>query len=197
MPGTLVVVEGIDGGGKSTLIQGLTDLLAGEGYSVIRTREPTDGPHGRALRRAAAEGRRFEPEEELRLFVEDRKQHVEEVVLPALRRGDVVLQDRSFYSTAAYQGARGLDRAAIIRESRKYAPEPDVLLVIDLPVELGLERADRRGSGRDAFEDVEALKGIRDFFLSLEHAVRLDGSAAPAQVLSAASEAVRHHLRKY
>ncbi len=197
MAGTLVVVEGIDGGGKSTLIGALADALGREGHDVVTTREPTGGPHGRILRDAAQRGVRFPPEEELRLFIEDRVEHVRDVIRPALSRGSVVLQDRSFYSTAAYQGARGLDRRKILEQNRRIAPEPDVLLVIDLPVRVGLDRAGRREAGHDAFEQEAALQDIRSFFRGLPQAELLDGEEPASDVLQAALRAVRPRLPKW
>src|SRR6185295_18467812 len=96
----LIVLEGIDGGGKTTLRQGLAAALRGDGHDVVETKEPTDGPLGRRIREIAAgkDGREaVTPEEELRLFHEDRRIHVKDLVLPALERGAVVLQDRSFF----------------------------------------------------------------------------------------------------
>lgn len=185
MPGVLIVIEGIDGGGKTTLAQRMVDEIRRTGRPVVFTREPTDGPEGRRLREAAQRGERFAPQVELDLFFADRRRHVEELVRPALAEGTIVVQDRSFFSTAAYQGRRGFDRDAILRDSRTFAPEPDLLFVIDLPVEVALARADGRGR-RDAFEDEASLTDIRRFFRSLPHALVLDGSAPPDVVLARA-----------
>lgn len=184
--GALIVIEGIDGGGKTTLARGLAQALEARGLELLLTREPTDGPEGRRLREAAARGLRFSPEEELSLFFEDRRRHVREVVKPALARGAVVVQDRSFYSTAAYQGLRGLDRAAILRDSRAFAPEPDLLIVVDLPVDVALQRAESRGEGRTAFEDEASLLQIRAFFQSLPEAEPIDGTQPPEAMLAQA-----------
>lgn len=184
--GELVVIEGIDGGGKTTLAKGLVGALQEAGLDAQFTREPTDGPEGRKLREAAARGARFSPDEELELFFADRRRHVRELVRPALEAGRVVVQDRTFYSTAAYQGLRGFDRQTIIRDSRAFAPEPDVLLVVDLPVDVALKRADSRGEGRTAFEEEASLTDIRRFFLSLPHAQVLDGTRPPGAVLQSA-----------
>jgi dTMP kinase len=103
--GLLVVIEGIDGAGKTTLRAGLAAALRSEGHEVVETKEPTDGPLGQEIRRLARVGRdTVTPEAELELFLRDRAQHVAELVLPALARHAVVLQDRSYYSTVAYQG---------------------------------------------------------------------------------------------
>jgi len=177
--GRLIVVEGIDGSGKSTLVAGLAEALRARGVDAVATKEPTDGPHGRRIRALAAAGERLPPEEELALFEKDRAAHTVELVRPALAAGRWVVQDRGFHSTAAYQGARGLDRDWILRRSGALAPEPDVLLWLDLPVEAALARVDGRGD-RDAFES--QLEAVSAYFASMEGAVRLD-AAQPAEDL--------------
>ncbi len=188
MRGFLVVLEGIDGTGKSTLATGLTRLLTDRGLTVVSTREPTDGPYGRKIRALARDGRDgVTPEAELQLFHEDRRVHVETVVGPALDRGAVVIQDRSYFSTIAYQGERGLDRARIQSDSERIAPQPDILLVIDLPVDEALRRiATGRVGGADDFERAEALERIRRVFLAFPEAHVLDGRLSPFALTEAA-----------
>jgi dTMP kinase len=181
--GRLVVVEGIDGSGKSTLVRGLVEALEARGIDPVATKEPTDGPHGRRIRALAAAGERLPAEEELALFEKDRAAHTVELVRPALEAGRWVVQDRGFHSTAAYQGARGLDRAWILRRSRALAPEPDVLLWLDLPVEAALARVDGRG-GRDAFES--RLEAVSAYFASMPGAIRLDASLSAGALVRAA-----------
>jgi dTMP kinase len=194
----LVVFEGIDGGGKSTLSRALASELRGRGHEVLETREPTDGPIGRQIRALAASGRdQVSPDEEFRLFHEDRKIHVLEVVRPALARGAIVLQDRSHWSSYAYQGERGVDRARILAESRAIAPEADVLFVIDLPAEVALERIQKqRGSETDDFERLESLRRIREVFRGIPRAVVLDGGRPPSEVAQAALERIASALAK-
>src|SRR5689334_18751024 len=117
--GFLLVIEGIDGAGKSTLQRQLAEWCRGAGLQVITSREPTDGPHGRALRESARSGR-LALQDELDLFLKDRREHVETLIRPALERGDVVILDRYYFSTAAYQGARGLDPAEIIQANEAF-----------------------------------------------------------------------------
>jgi len=164
LPGRLVAFEGIDGAGKSTLLRAVADALRADGHTVHTTREPTDGVWGRKLRESATSGR-LPVEEELRLFELDRREHVERELVPWLRDGDTVLIDRYFYSSAAYQGARGLDPTAILAAHRAFAPEPDSLIILDLDVETSLARVGQRGSA-DAFESRELLNRSRELFLS-------------------------------
>jgi dTMP kinase len=190
--GRLIVIEGIDGAGKSTLQRGLAESLRARGRTVLCTKEPTDGPLGQRIRALARDGRgSVSPEEELALFHEDRRQHVQEVVRPALERGEVVIQDRSFHSTVAYQGERGLDRAELWAKSLEIAPLPDLLLVVDLPAEVALERIRKNRAGADDFEQLDGLRRIRSTFLGFPGALVLDGTLPPETLLDAAEAALR------
>jgi dTMP kinase len=179
--GVLVVLEGIDGAGKTTQAALLAERLAAGGVTVVRAKEPTDGPHGTRLRASARTGR-LPPEEELALFEADRREHVANVIAPALARGDVVLLDRYYFSTAAYQGARGLDADDIVARNERFAPVPDFLVILDVPVDVGLARIRERGDGEgNLFERREALARCATIFAALDrpYCIRLDG-ARPA-----------------
>ncbi len=190
----LIVLEGIDGAGKTTLRDGLAARLERAGHEVVRTKEPTDGPLGKRIREIAKAGRdTVSPEEELALFHEDRKLHVQTLVLPALARGAVVLQDRSYFSTVAYQGERGLDRARLLEMEQAIAPAPDVLFVLDLPPEASLERVRSRGASDD-FETLESLRRVREVFLGFQGKHVIDARRSPAEMLEAAWEVVAPHL---
>lgn len=191
--GLLVVIEGIDGSGKTTLQNRLAEALRDEGQDVTVTKEPTNGPIGQKIRKLAATDREaISPEEEFDLFHEDRRIHVNEVVLPALERGEVVIQDRSYFSTVAYQGERGLDRTELFEKSLKIAPEPDILLIVDLPAEEALIRIrESRGMETDEFEKLESLQAIRRVFNALPGAFRLDARENPNNVFSAALKIIK------
>lgn len=197
--GLYLVLEGTDGSGKSTQLARIATRLEAAGRRVVRTREPYDCPAGRAIRAMARSGRRVAPEQELAWFVEQRRAHVREVVRPALARGDVVLSDRSFVSTAAYQGARGLDTAAILAASEAEFPIPDLVLWLDLPVADGLARTTARGEPHEpAFEERAFLELVRARMgtLGRDYVVRVDATGAPDAVESriAAVLAQRAHI---
>jgi dTMP kinase len=165
--GRLVVVEGIDGAGKSTQVKRLAAELRQAGRPVVESREPTDGPWGRKIRASASAGR-MSLDDELHAFVEDRKEHVATVIGPALARGDIVVLDRYYFSTIAYQGARGGDVEAIRRMNEAVAPRPDLVLLIDFDPEVGLRRIrESRGGGTDDFEHLDQLQAIRAIFRRL------------------------------
>lgn len=166
-PGKLLVFEGIDGTGKSTQIRRLVDWLRGRGQDVIASREPTDGPWGRKILQSAITGR-MPLAEELECFLEDRREHVNQTILPALHAGNWVVLDRYYLSNMAYQGARGMDPAEIRRRNEEFAPVPDLVFWLDLPVDLAMGRIGRRGEGDTAFEKRESLEACRRIFAQLE-----------------------------
>ena len=142
--GLFIVLEGIDGTGKSTQGGLLAEWFRAQGREVVASREPTDGPWGREIRATAATGR-LSPQDELDLFLKDRRQHVEELIAPALAAGKVVILDRYYFSTMAYQGMRGFDPAEIRRQNEEFAPKPDLLFILDLDVVTALSRIGARG----------------------------------------------------
>jgi len=164
--GLFIVIEGIDGTGKSTQSKLLKSALEAAGHSVTLDFEPSNGPYGKMLRDSAITGR-LSPQEELDLFHKDRRQHVDELILPELKKGNIVILDRYYYSTMAYQGQRGFDRAEIRATNEAFAPKPDLLFILDLPVEIALERIGVRGDTANEFEKQDALQYCRDTYLSV------------------------------
>lgn len=167
MPGTFIVIEGIDGTGKSTQARRLAAWFETQGREVVLSREPTAGPWGQKLRESAASGR-LSPADELDYFLNDRRQHVEEVISPALAAGKVVILDRYYFSSMAYQGCRGFDPAEIRRLNEAIAPLPDLLLILDLEVDVALGRIGARGDTANEFEQRDNLQQCREIFLSLK-----------------------------
>ena len=194
-PGFLLVLEGIDGSGKSTLARQLAAWLRESGREVVTSREPTDGPHGTALRQSAITGR-LSLEDELALFLKDRAEHVATLISPALARGAVVILDRYYFSTAAYQGARGLDPQAIIAENEKFAPVPDLVLLLDLDPSAGSARITRRGDALDDFEALDYQREVRRIFLSLDRPFiqRLDAARDAESVFREARTQIEQRL---
>ena len=183
--GQLVALEGLDGCGKSTQLARLGEALRAEGVDATLTREPTDGPHGRRIRTMAQSGAEVRPAQELQWFLDDREEHVRECIAPALAAGRLVLTDRYFLSTVAYQGARGLDWKALLAESEARFPIPDLVLCLELPVEAGLARVRRRGGiAEPAFERAGYLSRVAEIFRAIDrpYLQRIDARRSEAEV---------------
>jgi dTMP kinase len=168
--GFFIVLEGIDGCGKSTHRRMLAKRLRDLGYRVVETREPSDGRVGRLLREQSERGMRFRGEVEALLYAADRLQHVTEVIEPALREGCIVVSERYFHSSIAYQGAEGVDMDWI-RELNKFALEPDLVILLDIKPETAVERM--RGRRLTAYEDYETQRKVREIYLKLVEAGEL------------------------
>jgi dTMP kinase len=190
--GLLIAFEGIDGTGKSTQLPLLAAYLRRQGCVVVETREPTSGPYGQQIRALYQNRNQVSPEQELELFLLDRRQHVEECILPALAQGAIVLTDRYYFSTAAYQGAAGCDPAAIFAR-HDFAPEPDlVLLLTQTPVESVARIRDLRGEKLNDFEQQEQLEKVAALFASFPHRciVRIHAAQPVGEVHTSIREAI-------
>lgn len=198
--GFLLAIEGIDGTGKSTQAKAVAGELERRGLEVVLTREPTNGPWGRKLRESAATGR-LSPAEELHAFLEDRTQHVRELISPSLEAGRVVITDRYYFSTVAYQGARGFDPDDLMRRNEAIAIEPHLLVLIDLDPEVSLSRIGRRDGAGNEFETLAQLRRSREIFLGIRkpYLIRLDGRLSAgeleAEILAAFDRAVAVRLQ--
>ncbi|MDB4387649.1 dTMP kinase [Akkermansiaceae bacterium] len=186
-----IVFEGIDGTGKSTQVQLLADALRAKGHEVITSKEPTDGPHGTRLRNSADTGR-LSPQEELDLFHLDRREHVETLIKPALERGAVVILDRYYFSTMAYQGVRGFDPQEIRATNEKFAPVPDHVFILEVPIDTALERIGVRDGEANEFEQRDSLEKCHAIFSSLSDGFvqRIDATASPEEVHAAVLSAL-------
>ena len=156
MNGWFITLEGPEGAGKSTNREFLAEQLRARGYNVCLTREPGGTPLAERIRDLLlhCNDEPMAVDTELLLMFAARAQHIEQVIKPALARGDVVLCDRFTDATYAYQGGgRGVDqqRIATLEQFVQGDLQPNLTLVFDLPVEIGLSRAAARGA-LDRFE---------------------------------------------
>ena len=154
--GFFLTFEGADGSGKSTQARRLFEVLSAEGRDVVLTREPGGSEGAEEIRRLLVEGDpgRWSAETEILLFFAARRDHLERTILPALKRGAVVISDRFSDSSRVYQGAtRGDLRAKVdALHQLMIGKEPDLTLVLDINADLGLKRGLARNSGEDRFE---------------------------------------------
>ena len=191
--GLLIAFEGIDGSGKSSHLRQLATFLREKGLSVIETREPTGGVHGQRIRSLFTKRELLSREEELELFLLDRKEHVECCINPALAADQIVLTDRYYFSTAAYQGAAGMDTAAIFAKNR-FAPEPDLVLLLRVPPKEGVRRIrEQRRERPNDFEQEEQLIKVDKLFASFpqQYIKHTDSTAERANVQAQIRQLVR------
>ena len=179
-PGFLIAIEGIDGAGKTTQANLVQSVLQARKLNVMRTKEPTTGHWGQILRDSAMTGR-LSLEEEVEVFIKDRQEHVETTIIPALKEGWIVIVDRYYFSSMAYQGSRGMAPEEIMRRNELFAPEPDLLVLIDIDPKIGLERIRTRGDRANHFETTGTLKKAREIFLGIQkpYKFKVDGRDHP------------------
>ena len=206
--GRFVTFEGCEGAGKSTQIKMLAARLESEGMRVVLTREPGGSPGAEIMRHLVLSGmgKLLGAEAETLLFAAARDDHVRNVILPALSQGSWVLCDRFFDSTRAYQGSLGKVAPDVLNAMQRVTIgdlKPDLTLILDVPVEVGLKRAAaRRGAGApDRFEaeDIKFHKGLRDAFHKIaaddpKRCVLIDATAGPDPVSLLVWDAVRERL---
>lgn len=190
--GRLIVFEGIDGTGKSTQIRLLSERLRERGLSVVTDYEPTRGEWGMRVRSAALSGARLSVQEEMHCLLQDRREHVQGVIAPALAAGSWVLLDRYFLSMMAYQGASGGDVQQILALNLEFAPEPDMAFWLDLPAELAMQRIQHRGQGSDAFEKLPFQQACSRIYAAMRFPWlhRVDASASVEAMHADICEAV-------
>lgn len=178
-PGILIVFDGIDGAGKTTQVRLLEQALVDIGENVVVSKEPTDGTWGKKLRESALSGR-MPFDEELDAFIRDRKDHLSSKIIPALEAGSIVILDRYFYSTIAYQGILINDHKEIEQRIRTDVVVPDVAFWMDLPADLAVNRVEKRDGAPNMFERHEDLIKAAEIFrviaASDSTVVRLDAA---------------------
>jgi dTMP kinase len=195
--GALFVFEGIDGTGKTTQAMRLVEELGRSGFEAVYFREPSDGRWGRIIREKAMEEDSLTPEEELDLFQKDRRQNVKRNLIPAIGSGKMVVLDRYYFSTMAYQGAKGISPQRIREENETFAPSPDLVFIFDLDPDTGLGRIAQRGARAVLFEREDYLEKVRAIFLGLKgrEFIRVDASRSIEEVAALIKKTVFRFLR--
>ncbi len=206
--GRFITLEGPEGSGKSTAARHLAEWLRGKGVATVLTREPGGTPLGEEVRRIVLHMRGMSDDLDLRadalLYAAGRAQHVARVIRPALERGEWVVCARFADSSLAYQGAGYGNDMTEMRRLQEFATgglRPDLTLLIDVPVEVGLERTRRRAEW-NRFENTEELaffEQVRDAYLALaaEEPDRfeiVDGSGSVEDADAAIRDAVERRL---
>ena len=198
--GLFLVFEGLDGAGKTTQVRLLHARLQQEGYDTICFKEPTDGPWGQKIRHVAQHGRQgTPPETEVDWFIEDRREDVEHNIRPALARGQIILLDRYYFSTMAYQGALGCDPEIIRRRNEAFAPPPDLLFLLEIAPTHGLQRVHSHRQPDD-FERHDYLERVAALFAQMQFPylrripATLEPEAVQERIWEEVQEALRHRF---
>jgi dTMP kinase len=167
--GVLIVLDGIDGTGKTTQAKRLLEKLQKKGFEAVYFREPSDSLWGLKIKSRASRPDSLSPEEELSLFQKDRMENVAKNLRPALEAKKVVIMDRYYFSTIAYQGARGIDPEMIKKQNESFAIKPDLVFILDIVPSEGLSRIEKsRKSLEKHFEREDYLVKVRKIFRRIE-----------------------------
>ncbi len=164
--GILIVFEGIDGGGKTTQAKMLIERLCKKGYDAVYFREPSGSRWGMEIRKKAAYKDSISPEGELDLFLKDRRENVEKNLKPALKENKIVILDRYYFSTIAYQGAKGISQQRIRKMNEEFTVLPDLVIILDIGPSQGLGRIGGREKKDLLFEREDYLLKVREIFNS-------------------------------
>jgi dTMP kinase len=200
--GILVAIEGIDGVGKTTQSVRLVDRLKALGFDAIRFFEPTnETPEAKLIRWRLQQSISRTSGELINLFLADRRHDVEKHIAPALSEKKIVVMDRYFLSTAAYQ-ADSRPWQEILEANREFAPEPDISFIINWPADMALALIKKRDNGLSTFENETALITIRGRYLEIARAdfgnyVVIEKIADEEDVCDEILDALLKHLHEH
>lgn len=201
-----VVLDGMDGTGKSEMVKLLYNFFSkNKKYRVLATMEPTNGKYGFRIRKILREEK--EPlknaEKLLELFVKDRQEHFKNIILPFLEvnniKCNIVICDRYYYSTIAFQHTQGLGIKKIIEKNKDFR-KPDIAFILDTPAETALQRIEHRK--KEKFEQLQFMKKLRNNFLTLkkylkDNIVIIDASQSIENVFEKIKKEIEDVLRRF
>ena len=195
-PGKFIVVEGLDGSGKDAQIKLLVDYLKKIGKDVIEKKEPKiDSQAGKKIKQALRQEITLEPLELQSLYVEDRKEHLKNKVIPALKEGKLVVSSRYAFSTFAYGASDGLDVDFLIKMNKQFLL-PDLTIMIDVSPESCVERIEVRGEPKELFEKKEKLEKVNEFYKKMpemfENVIMVNGERTIPEVF----EEIKNIIKK-
>ncbi len=194
-----IVIDGTDGVGKTTQAQLLADYLRNtKNLDTIVFSEPTnESAWGRKIKEAISTGKRLSPEDEAKCFIEDRRYDVVERIKPALKQGKTVVLDRYYYSTIAYQSARGLSAQQLYADHLPFIIEPDVAIILHCEIDIAMQRLQSRGT-LDIMEQKEYQRKVDEIFRSFDsdNIYHLEASADIETVRAKIVEIVENFLNE-
>lgn len=206
MKGLFITFEGIEGCGKSTQAKLLREYLEKKGYNVFLTREPGGPKISEEIRNLllSTKNKEMLPETEVLLYMASRSQHTGEWIIPALEKGKMVISDRYYDSTLAYQGAARKIDIKLIDTITKFATfglKPDITFLVDLPVEIGLSRISKQDADRLEMESIEFHKKVRVGFIEIakrekKRYIIVDGTESVEKIHSKIVKIMKDILRK-
>ncbi len=198
--GKFIVFEGLDGSGQTTQARLLKEYLERAGLKVLAMKEPTQNSSaGKKIQRILDKKEEISSADLQKLFVEDRKEHLEREILPALKRGEIVICDRYFFSTFAFGAASGLDLEWLIKLNEKFLL-PDLTFILKAKPETCLQRITKRGTEKTLFEKKETMEKVWQVYEILlqrfENLFLIDAEQPIEQVFSQIKEIVLKNLKK-
>ena len=193
--GVFICVEGLDGCGKTTQAKLLVRRLR-RSYDAVYTAEPSGGRIGMFIKKHCLHSdKRSSGVIEALLFAADRFEHVENTVLPALKKGKIVISDRYVYSSLAYQGATGLD-LEWIEKINEHAVRPDLAIFIDVEPETVVQRLKPKKSVMETLETQRKVRQVYVKFIEEGELVRVDGNKPKREVAGDIAAVVQSFLKK-
>jgi dTMP kinase len=186
--GKFIVIEGLDGSGKSAQVDLVIDFLKENGKEVVVTKEPTvESEAGRRIKQALKKEIIVEPLELQKLYVQDRKEHLNNKVIPALEDGKFVVSSRYAFSTFAYGHSDGLDVDSLIKLNEDFLL-PDLTIVVDVDPESCVERIEKRGESKELFEKLEKLTKVNEIYKKIpsmfENVIMINGKKSISEVFA-------------
>jgi len=199
-PGKFIVVEGLDGSGKSAQVDLAIDFLKEKGKEVVVTKEPTvDSEAGRKIKQALRHEISVEPLGLQGLYVQDRKEHLENKVKPALKEGKFVVSSRYAFSTFAYGYSDGLDVDLLIKMNDNFLL-PDLTIIVDVSPESCVKRIEGRGEPKELFEKLEKLTKVNEIYKKLpdmfENVVMVNGERTIPEVFEEIQKIINDNFFK-
>jgi len=185
-PGKFIVLEGLDGSGKSAQVDLVIDFLQKAGKDVVVTKEPTmDSEAGRKIKQALRKEMQIDPLELQKLYTQDRREHLQNKVIPALKAGKYVVSSRYAFSTFAYGYSSGLDVNLLIDLNKEFLL-PNLTIIVDVDPESCIKRIESRGEPKEFFEELGKLTKVNELYKRMpamfENVILVDGRKSISEV---------------